>query len=75
MKGNRDDLTTINKNFLPTPDGLQEWHALKDAQGPTLAGSPSWKVYVPSLEEGFRKCGLTDMKKDTITYHNWRLKQ
>jgi len=71
MKRGKDDLTTINKQFLPTPDQLQKWHALKDAGGPTLSGSPSWKSYLTFLEEGFKKCDLTDIKKDTITYDRW----
>jgi hypothetical protein len=71
MSGNKDDLTTINKSFLPTPDELQEWHALKDSWGPALSGSPSWKSYLTFLEEGFKKYGLTDIKKDPITYNRW----
>ena len=71
MKGSRDDLATIHKSFLPTPDELKEWHVLKDAQGPTFAGSPSWKSYLSFLEDGFRKCDLTDMRKDPIIYNRW----
>ena len=71
MKEGIDDLATINKNFLPTPDELQKWHTLKDAQGPTFAGSLSWNSYLSFLENGFRKCGLTEMKRHTITYNRW----
>jgi len=71
MRGVKGTLTIINKNFLPTPDELYKWHVLKDAGGPTFAGSPSWKSYLSFLEEGFRKCGLADIEKDTITYNRW----
>lgn len=67
----KDELTTINKSFLPTPDELQKWVALKDAGGPTFAGSPSWKSYMAFLEKGFRGRGLVDIKKDLITYNRW----
>ena len=67
----KDDLTIINKSFLPTADELQEWHILKDAGGPTFSGSPSWKSYLAFLEKSFKKYGLTDIKKDTITYNRW----
>jgi len=68
MSENKDDLTTINKSFLPTPDELQIWNAAKDSRGPALSGSPSWKSYLAFLEEGFKKYGLTDIKKDSITF-------
>ena len=71
MKGTIDVITTIEKNLLPTSDELQEWHTLKDSQGPTFAGSPSWKSYLSFLEKSFRKCGLASMKKDFITYNRW----
>ena len=71
MTGASDDLTTINKGFLPTPDDLQEWHRLKDTQGPTFAGSPSWKSFLAFLENGLRKCGLTDIEKDSISHTRW----
>jgi hypothetical protein len=66
-----DELATFNKSFLPTSDELQEWHIQKDKQGTTFAGSPSWKSYLSFLENGFKKCGLTDIKKDFITYDRW----
>ena len=71
MKGTIDELATINKRFLPTSDELQEWHISKGNQGPTFAGSPSWKSYLLFLENGFRKCGLTGIQKDFITYNSW----
>jgi hypothetical protein len=71
VRGTRDDLTTINKGLLPTADDLQEWHRLKDTQGPTFAGSPSWKSFLAFLENDFRKCGVTDIQKDSISYTRW----
>jgi hypothetical protein len=59
VRGIRDDLATINKSFLPTADDLREWHRLK------------WKSFLAFLENGFRKCGLTDIKKDSINYTRW----
>jgi hypothetical protein len=67
----KDDLTTINRSFLPTPDEMQKWSVLKDAGGPTFAGSPSWKSYVAFLEKGFSKRGLVDIKKDSTNYNRW----
>ncbi len=67
----KENLITINKNFLPAPDELQKWSALKDAGGPTFAGCPSWKRYMAFLEKGFRERGLVDIKKDLITYNRW----
>ena len=71
MKRRVDEPATINKSFLPTSDDLQEWHILKDTQGPTFAGSASWKSYLSFLEDGFTKCGLTGIQKDFITYNRW----
>jgi len=67
----KDNLTSINKDHLPTADELHEWHALKDTWSPALSGNPSWKSYLTFLEKGFKKCGLTDIEKDTITYNRW----
>jgi hypothetical protein len=67
----KDTPTTINKSFLPTPDDLHEWHTLKDREGPTFAGSPSWKSYLSFLEKEFKQCGLTGIQKDFITYKRW----
>lgn len=66
-----DTAVTINKAFLPTPDELQKWSVQKDAGGPTFAGSPSWKSHMAFLEKSFQKRGLTDIKKDFITYERW----
>jgi hypothetical protein len=66
-----DNLTTINKSFLPAPDVLQKWSVLKDEGGPTFTGSPSWKNYVAFLEKGLRERGLIDIKKDSIAYTRW----
>ena len=71
MQGTKDNLTTINKSFLPTAGELQEWHIHKDREGPTFAGSPSWQSYLSFLETGFKKCGLTGIQKDFITYKRW----
>ena len=71
MQGTRDDCVMINKDFLPSSGDLQEWHRLKDTQGPTFAGSPSWKSFLAFLENGFKKCGLTDIEKDSINYTRW----
>ena len=71
MHGTKDNLTTVNKSFLPTPDDLQEWHTLKDREGPTFAGSPSWKSYLSLLENELKQCGLTGIQKDSITYNRW----
>jgi hypothetical protein len=71
VSGKNDELTTINRDFLPASHELQEWHRLKDLQGPTFAGSPSWKSFLTFLEDGFRKCGITDIQKDAITYTSW----
>jgi hypothetical protein len=67
----KDDLTTINKSFLPTVDEFHTWFAFKDKGGPTFAGSPSWKSHVGFIEEGFRKHGVVDIEKDMITYDRW----
>jgi hypothetical protein len=71
VSGDKDNLTSINKDHLPTADELHAWHALKDTWSPALSGSPSWKSYLTFLEKGFKKCGLTDIEKDTITYKRW----
>lgn len=67
----KDSLTTLDKSFLLVPDEIQKWSALKDAGGPTFAGSPSWKGYMAFLEKGFRERGLVDIAKDFITYNRW----
>lgn len=67
----KDSGNFLNQSFMPTPDKIQQWHLVKDAGGPTLSGSPSWKSYTAFLEEHYRACGLVDIKKDVITYNRW----
>jgi hypothetical protein len=70
-QADKEGPTTINRSFMPTPEELQKWHALKDVGGPTFSGSPSWQAYMTFLENGFREHGLVDITKDRFTYTRW----
>ena len=63
--------TVLKKSFMPSPEKIQGWHLIKDAGGPTFAGSPSWNRYMAFLEKNFQCSGLVDIKKDTFTYNRW----
>jgi len=66
-----NERNAVNKRWLPAPELIREWHAFKDAGGPTFAGSPSWKRFMTFLEENLRDSGLIEIKRDQFTYDRW----
>ncbi len=64
-------LNHINSKFMPSIDDVQKWHAVKDALGPSFAGSPSWRMQLTVIETKLRDYGAVDIKRNPRTYNHW----
>lgn len=65
-------LTKIDPTFLPSPEEVRAWHAIKDSKGgPTLTGSPSWHNYLEMLEREWRAVGVRGVFRNPIRYTRW----
>ena len=64
-------LTTINPDFLITPDEAYEWHLRKDKGGPTYSGNASWQSFMMIVEKKLDQYGVVDMTKNKWTYNRW----
>lgn len=68
----KSPLVAIDRSKLATSEQVHAWHVAKDSMGgPTLAGSPSWKSYLQTVERELRACGLVDVFKNPWTYERW----
>ena len=61
----------FQESYLFSVADAQQWHEVKDSQGPTFAGSPSWKNYLEFLEESLRERGVVDIRQNAWDYHRW----
>ncbi|UCH21361.1 MAG: hypothetical protein JSU83_23155 [Deltaproteobacteria bacterium] len=64
-------LSHINPAFMVTPDEAKRWHVVKDKEGPTYSGSPSWQSYVAFIEKKLNQYGVVDITKNKWTYDRW----
>lgn len=68
MKNKRSPL---NPAWLLSAAELTEWALLKDANLPTLPGSPKWYNYVGFLEEKLLEYGVVDVTKNRLPFERW----
>jgi hypothetical protein len=66
------DLTGINPDFMVKPHEAYRWHLIKDAGGPTFAGTPSWRKYLGFLESKLKEYGVVGIEKNKWTFNQWR---
>jgi hypothetical protein len=65
-------LTEVSRKFLPTPDEIRSWHAIKDSKGgPTFTASPSWHNYLEMIEKEWGVLGVKDISRNPIRYKRW----
>ncbi len=64
-------LTTINPEFMITPDEAYAWHVHKDKGGPTYSGNESWQSYMAFIEKRLKQYGVVDITKNKWTYNRW----
>jgi hypothetical protein len=58
-------------SYLFSVEDAQRWNEIKDSQGPTFAGSPSWQSYLEFLESSLRKRGVVDITQNAWDYERW----
>ena len=66
------DVSRVNPEWLVSEDEAMRWHRLKDAKGPALTGTASWRDFMAFLETGFRDCGCVDMQRSPWTFTRLR---
>jgi hypothetical protein len=66
-----EEPSKLRENLLFSVEDAQRWHEVKDSQGPTLAGSPSWQNYLNFLETELRERGVVDINRNAWTYPRW----
>jgi hypothetical protein len=64
-------LTSINPDFMVTPDEAYDWHLHKDKGGPTYSGNASWRSYMSLIEKKLKEYGVIDITKNKWTYKRW----
>ena len=64
-------LSQLDPELMLTAEEALEWHAAKDAGGPTYAGNESWLGYLQLLEDELRDYGAVDFIKNSWTYDRW----
>jgi hypothetical protein len=61
----------INPEWMVSEDEFYDWHVIKDFEGPTYSGSPSWQNYMNFLENKLKEYGVVDIVKNNWTYTRW----
>jgi hypothetical protein len=65
------DISVVADEYLFSAADALHWHEVKDAGGPTLAGSPSWQNYLEFLETSLRARGVVDISRNAWDYPRW----
>ena len=64
-------LTTLNPEFVVTPEEAYAWAEAKDGNLPALTGSPEWHGWLQDLEERFVSYGVVDMVHNSWEFERW----
>ena len=64
-------LTTVNPDFMLTPEEVYSWHQYKDKFGPTYSGNKSWHKFLAFTEKKLKGLGVVDISKNKWTYDRW----
>ena len=63
--------TELNPEYLVTADEAKQWAMVKNANLPTLTGSPEWLNYLAFLEKKLLEYGAVDVMKNSWTFERW----
>jgi len=66
-----NSFSQLNPAWLISGAELTEWALVKDANRPTLTGSPKWRNYVGFLEKKLREYGVVDITKNRWSFERW----
>lgn len=61
-------LTTINRDWIVSPEEALDWHRYKDSKGPALAGNESWRSFLAFLETRLKGYGCVDIRRSPWTF-------
>jgi hypothetical protein len=64
-------LETVDPAWVVTPGEAREWAMVKDANLPTLTGSPEWRNYMTFLEQRLREHGVVDVTRNSWEFDRW----
>ena len=57
------DRPAVNPDWLVSEAEAMRWHRLKDAKGPALTGTESWRDFMAFLEARLDECGCVDIRR------------
>ncbi len=66
-----DKFTTVDPAWAVTADEGYEWALVKDANLPTITGSPEWANYMALLKKKLLEYGVVDMHRNSWTFDRW----
>jgi hypothetical protein len=64
-------LTTLNPDFMVTPEEAHTWAKAKHDNLPGLTGSPQWHGWLQDLEQRFASYGVVDMVHNGWEFERW----
>ena len=64
-------LTTLNPDFVVTPEEAYTWAKAKDDNLPGLTGSPQWHGWLQDLEQRLASYGVVDMVHNGWEFERW----
>lgn len=67
----RSEFTALNPEWTVTPDEAYAWAQIKNANLPTLTGSPEWHNYMAFIEQQLRQFGVVDVTRNGWTFERW----
>ena len=67
----KDNSTELNLDWIVSEAELTIWAKVKNANRPTLTGSPKWRKYVTFLENKLREYGVVDVFKNRWPFERW----
>jgi len=66
-----DKFTTLDPAWVVTADEGYAWASVKNANLPTLTGSPEWHNYMAFLEKALLEYGVVDTWKNRWDFERW----
>jgi hypothetical protein len=66
-----DPFTHLNTAWTVTAEEAREWAMVKDANLPTLTGSPEWLNYIGFLEKKLVEYGAVDFTQNSWSFERW----
>jgi hypothetical protein len=63
--------SSLNPEFLVTPEEAYTWTKAKDDNSPGLTGSPEWHGWLRDLEQRFESYGVIDFVHNSWEFERW----